>query len=127
MDTESFVGAYRTPRKRANCFYRHAMWRRLVYSDGVKECLETGLYWLMDIVGNECVKPVLDSSLTTMATLQVDVLDGRASLRIDMQSDTPPVWMKCVRYTDMPDGRWTFLLAKGDVYREMKAILPTET
>lgn len=127
MDTESFVSAYREPRKRACCFYRHAMWRRLVYSDGVKECLEAGLYWLMDIVGNECVKPVLDSSLTTMAILQVDVLDGRASLRIDMQSDTPPVWTKRVRYTDMPDGRWTFLLSKGDVYRELKAILPTES
>ncbi len=126
MDTESFVGAYRKPRNSANCFYRHAMWRRLVYSEGVKECLETGLPWLMDIIGIECVKPVLDSSLT-MAILHVDVSkDGRASLRLDPQSDTPPVWTKCVRYTDMPDGRWTFLLAKGDVYREIKAILPTE-
>lgn len=125
MDTESFVGSYSEPRNGANCFYRHAMWRRLMYSDGVKECLETGLYWLMDIIATECVKHVLDSS-QAMGILQVHVKDGTASLRLDMHSEATAAWTKCSQYTDMPDGLWTFLLFKGDGYREVKAILPTE-
>lgn len=124
MDTESFLRAYGESRNGANDFYRHTMWRKLVYSDGVKECLETGVYWLMDVIGTECVKPVLDSGLP-LGILYVNVNDGKADLRIEMQDDVV-LWKKRVEYTDMPDGEWTFYLANDGDTRQISAILPTE-
>lgn len=123
MDTESFLKAYGEPRNGVNDLYRHAMWRRMVYSDGVKECLETGLYWLLDIVGTECIKPVLNSGLP-LGILFVDVKEGKAHLRLEMQDDDV-LWKKRVEYTDMPDGEWKFFLG-NDGDGDIRMILSSE-
>lgn len=123
MDAEPFLKAYGESRNGVNDFYRHAMWRRMVYSDGVKACLETGLYWLLDIIGTECIKPVLNSGLP-LGILYVAVQGSKAHLRLEMQDDVV-LWEKRVEYTDMPEGCWTFYLA-NDGDGDIRMILSSE-
>ena len=77
MDIEKFTKAYGESRNGANHFVRHPLARNFAYSDGVQECAECGLYWLLDIlatelpayfkrnedVSNQCIVKVKDGPL----------------------------------------------------------------
>lgn len=122
MNTEAFKAAYGASRNGADHFIRHGMWRRLRYSDGVRDCAEAGCYWLLDIVGTELWQPFSAEGEGAMGILTVTVANGAADLKLEFQDDKP-VWGRRVEFTDMPDGEWSFYIAhEGD----LAMILPTE-
>lgn len=108
MNIEQFTAAYKsTDRNGANGFVRHPFNRKFVYSDGVQECAEAGVYWLLDIVATECAKLVVEQGY--QGILEVEVKDSEADLRLSFE-DGVYAWQRHIDYTDMPEGRWVFVL-----------------
>jgi hypothetical protein len=125
MHKQQFLSVYNESRNGLNSRIRHPLARKLVYSDGVRDCADTGMYWVLDIVGTECVSLVMnDESLDGSAFLYIDVKDDRAKMTLVRDSGEPPVWTKDIEYTDMPEGRWCFYLS-ADVDHVLM-YLPTE-
>lgn len=123
MNTEKFIAAYNESRNGANQFFFNPMYRQMQYSDGVKECAEAGCYWLLDIIGTECLKP-LRASGEGMGIIEVHVRDGKANLYMTTSDSAPPIWHRKVEATDMHPGEWTFYLA--DEGERFALILPSE-
>lgn len=123
MNTEAFKLAYGMSRNGANDFFRHSLVKHFHYSDGVQQCAEAGVYWLLDVVATEFLKP-LRTSGESMGILEVLVVDGGAKIELTISEDTPPVYRKRIALTDMPDGKWAFYLA--DEGERFALILPTE-
>lgn len=127
MNTEKFIAAYNASRNGANQFFFNPMYRKMQYSDGVKECAEAGCYWLLDIIGTECLKPLRDAG-TPMGVVSVVVpkpgTDSGARLELSTEDYTPPAWTRDLEYTDLPKGEWTFFLA--DEGERFALILPSE-
>lgn len=116
MDTEKFLAAYNASRNGCNERYRHPLVRRFVYSDGVKDCAEAGCYWLLDIIATE-VMDIFKKQTVSMGFIgfvRVDVADSKATIFLD-RDENEQVWSRAVDYTDMPDGRYTFMITdEGD-------------
>lgn len=123
MNTSEFIRAYRESRNGANGFFFNPLYRSMAYSDGVKECAEAGCYWLLDIIGTECLKP-LRAAANPMGIVEVTVAGGKAKVTLTDGDDEPPLWNRAIDYTDMPEGSWTFYLA--DEGERFSLILPSE-
>ena len=123
MNTEKFIETYNLSRNGANGFLFNPLYRQLHYSDGLRDLAETGCYWLLDIIGTECLKP-LRAANTGMAIVEVTVKDGRAELALTEGDEQPPLWKRSIEWTDMPEGTWLFYLA--DEGERFSLILPTE-
>lgn len=121
MNTQQFLNAYNESRNGANRFYRHPLVRTFIYSDGVQEVAEAGCYWMLDIIGTECLSLVRDEG--RQGIVNVEVQDGKASMRLSFDDDST-AWRKKVDYTDMPDGDWAFVL--GWDGQKMSMILLSE-
>lgn len=124
MNTEKFKAAYGESRNGANQMYFSKMLPGMVYSDGVKDCAEAGIYWLLDIMATECVRPVLDSN-RPLGILYVRVTKGATAITLELQDDVPPVWTRNIASTNLPDGKWIFYLG-NDGDGKVTVILPTE-
>ena len=109
MDNQAFTRAYDEFRSGVHEVYQHPLGRALLYSDGVKECAETGCSWLLDIIATECLKPLRDS-LTGLGTVEVMVFNRSASLRLVVEDGGPAIWTREIEHTDMPEGLWVFFL-----------------
>ena len=108
MDTAAFLKAYNEGRNGANLFVRHSLARSFQYSDGVRDCAEAGLYWLIDIAATELPQVI---PLGDLGILTFKVLGGRGDLKLEIQDDVPPAWERHIDLTDAPDGTWLFYIA----------------
>ena len=109
MDTKQFLGAYSESRNGCNFFVRHPLVPVFQYSDGVKDCAEAGMYWLLDIIATECLKP-LRLSGDQQSLVNVAVKNGKCVIALSIEDDAPPLWKRKVAYTDLPDGEYIFEL-----------------
>lgn len=110
MDTDKFLAAYNETRNGANEMYRHPLVRNFTYSDGVKECAEAGMYWLLDVVATEALKPMAQTEYF-QGVVALKVVGSRAIVELTVEDDAPPIWAKPIEHTDAPEGEWKFLLA----------------
>lgn len=122
MNTEDFLRIYRESRNGANEMYRHPLWRRLVYSDGIRDLADAGCHWLLDIIGTEVVQAM--TRCTGLGILKVAVGGGQAHLELSLSDDAPPAWQRPIPYTDLPDGEWILYLSSDG--RDCTVILPNE-
>jgi hypothetical protein len=123
MDTNAFTQAYRESRNGANYFVRHFFVRSFQFSDGVEACAAAGCFWLLDILATE-VPQVMKAKREEMLTIHVDVTeDGKATIT-GLGSGDIEVYRRPIDSTDMPPGRWTFILVDEESRRAL--ILPTE-
>jgi hypothetical protein len=123
MNNTAFIAAYGESRNGANCFYRHGLARNFHYSDGVRDCAETGCYWLLDMIATEATTK-LRASGDIMGIVEVRVADEAATITMTVADDKPPVWKKRITYTDMLAGVWKFYLT--DEGSRFALILPSE-
>jgi len=121
MDSEKFIATYGESRNGANFFVRHWAVRKFQYTDGVKDCVDCGLHWFLDLVATEA--PV-HLRIGDMGIIELNVGKGVAKVSMTLSDDKPPVWVRASIHTDAPEGTWTFYLAhEGERYA---LILPTE-
>lgn len=117
MNTEAFLSAYNESRNGMDNFYQHWAVRCFAYSEGVRECANEGIAWLIDIAATE-LPGVIRKHGETLATLNVKVKNGKAQLTLSGPGDIPLGWSKTVDWTDMPDGEYAFLIAnEGGEFR----------
>lgn len=122
MNIEKFLEVYNESRNGANEFYRHFFVASFHYSDGIRACAETGLYWLIDILATEAPAQMRKAD-QVLATVTLTVLNSKAKLMLSGSGDVV-FWKKNIDFTDMPDGTWNFLLSDEGVRRAL--ILVTE-
>jgi hypothetical protein len=108
MNTEAFLKAYNESRNGTDQFHFNPLYRNFLYSDGVKECAEAGCYWLLDILGTEM--PAVFKQQSGMVIINVTVKDSVANIVGGFQDDSIE-YTKRVEFTDMPEGRWSFLIS----------------
>ena len=125
MQMQRFLDAYGDVRNGADFMVRHPLVRHFLYSSGVQECAEAGLYWLLDVIGTEGVdymrKRVHESNFMI---IYFDVKDSKATIKGAMSDSDPTEWMSEVAWTDCEDGNWTFYMQyDGQKYA---LILPSE-
>lgn len=125
MDMQKFKAAYSESRNGANKMFRHPLVRKLIYSDGVQECADAGLYWMLDILATEGVQHMakhLDDGL--MVVYFSAYADRSALIKGTLSDGDPTPWMRKVAFTDCEPGQWTFYMAyDGEHY---SLILPSE-
>lgn len=114
MNIEAFKKAYNESRNGTDGWTRHPLAPYFVYSDGVKECAEAGCYWLLDILGTELSKVFRTHQAGFLMVIKVKVADGGARIEGSFWDEEPPQYKRKVDYTDLPEGTWTFFVARGD-------------
>jgi hypothetical protein len=127
MDEAKFKSIYGESRNGCNYRVRHPMCRKFLYSDGVKDLAEVGMYWLLDIVGTEVAQAIKKhaNEFGGMAFLHAVVKDGKADLSLVRDDGETPKWERHSDFTDLPEGKWIFYLAdEGDGHVFM--YLPSE-
>lgn len=110
MNTEKFLSVYNESRNGANGFFRHPLCSNFAYSDGVQECAEAGCYWLLDILATELPR-VMRGARENLVTVTVTVKKGKAKITASGSGDVLLPWKKSISWTDLPEGKWVFLLA----------------
>ena len=122
MNTEKFIQTYNESRNGANEFYQHPLVRKFAYSDGVRDCAECGIYWLIDIAATE-LPNILTEHREYLGVLTASVKGSVANLRMTGSCDLV-LWNRTIDWTDMPDGDWVFFISDdGDHFT---CILPSE-
>lgn len=111
MNTEAFLKAYNESRSGTNGYTRLPLTPSLVYSDGVKECAEAGMYWFLDIVGTEAVPLALKTY--DLGIINITVKDSQALIKLEFDDDVI-AWTKHIDYTDLPNGKFTFAVQNND-------------
>lgn len=125
MDTDKFINAYRAGRNGTDKFYRHALVRRFVYSDGVRECADAGCHWLVDVLATELPAQFDRHGKGSMCIVHVAVANATAEIAGEFEDNDPDPWRKHVPYTDLPTGTWDFFVV-DDGSAVLSCILPTE-
>lgn len=125
MDIEAFKKAYSKSRNGTDRFHFNPLYRKFLYSDGVKECAEAGCYWLLDILGTELPDEFKRAQETT-CMVYVVVKDNKAEIIGKFYDDDPTPWIKKIDSTDMPDGTWEFYVAHEGPEFGYRCILLTE-
>jgi len=123
MDNAKFIKIYNESRNGANGMLFNPLYPKLNYSDGVRDCAETGCYWLLDIIGTECLVPLRKQNVR-MGVITVKVANEKAVMTLITNDDMPPAWSREMDYTDMPEGEWLFYLS--DEGERFVLILPSE-
>lgn len=105
-------------------YYRHALARGVVYSDGVKYFADTAdAYWLLDILATELPKFVLKHRIIFVTC---SVKDGKAKLSANADEDEPNLWERDIHFTDCPEDDWLFYMAGGGDAHQVLIMLPSE-
>jgi hypothetical protein len=104
MNTEAFLKAYRQYRNGTDAFHFNPLYRKFLYSDGVKECAEAGCYWLLDILGTELPAEIIGK----------------------FHDDDEAPYTKQIDWTDMPEGTWEFYVVYEGAEFGYRCILLTE-
>lgn len=90
-------------------YYRHALVRAMVYTDGVRFFAENaggGAYWFLDIVATEILRL---QGRDPFLSITLSVADGRGQIVAD-DGNGNVLFRKDVRSTDCPPGDWRFYL-----------------
>lgn len=126
MDMQKFQAAYSESRNGANKMFRHPLARNFIYSDGVQECAQAGLYWLLDIIATEGVQHMkAQGELGDFMVIYFSVDEGsRATIKGSLSDADPVSWQRVVGYTDCGPGQWTFYMAFDGQHYSL--ILPKE-
>lgn len=111
MNTEAFIQAYKESRNGTYFFERHPLVRSFISSDGVKECVEAGCYWLLDILATEIQPNQFKEKQSTLCIVQVVVKDQKCEITGEFFDGDPSPYSKHVSYTDLPEGTWNFYLS----------------
>jgi len=110
---EKLQRLYDESRNGSDGYTRHGMFRKLIYTDGVRELAETaGAYWLLDVIATEA-SPVMLAQWETGATLgivEIEVVGSTAVIRLTTSDDLPPIWTRRIGYTNFPEGTWLLYL-----------------
>jgi hypothetical protein len=114
MNIQAFNAAFNESRNGANAFYSHWYDPRFEYSDGVKDCAEAGCYWLIDMLATELPAVMIETG-ATQGIVSLIVKDNKGHVELTLEDDAPPVWKHELAYTDMPDGKFDFMLANESV------------
>jgi hypothetical protein len=105
-------------------YYRHALARGVVYTDGVKYFADkAGAYWLLDIVATELPKFVLKHRIIFVTC---SVKSGKAKLSANADAGKSNLWERDINFTDCPEGDWLFYMAGGGDAHQVVILLPTE-
>lgn len=125
MDMQKFKAAYSESRNGANKMFRHPLVRKFIYSDGVQECADAGLYWMLDILATEGVQHMKKHADDGLMVVYFSAYADRSALiKGTLSDDDPTPWMRKVAFTDCSPGQWTFYMAyDGEHY---SLILPSE-
>jgi len=121
MNTE-FARIYNQSRNGANTLTRHPLVRKFVMSDGVIDCAECGMWWLVDIAATE-IPAIMKRHSETLGIFTARVKEGHAVLNLTGAGDVE-IWKRVIDWTDMPDGEWVFYV--GDDGDHYTMILPSE-
>lgn len=102
-------------RNGADFFVRHPL-VPLRYSNGVKEFVELGAYWMLDIIGTEIVdwlrKHPANNSFP-MVVIKVVGKDSKGTITAETEDDDPHAYQRNIDYTDF-EGEVTFFLQEED-------------
>lgn len=109
MNIEKFKQVYAESRNGCNEFILHPLVRSFAMSDGVRDLADTGVWWLLDIAATE-IPAVLKKSEEYQGTFEARVAKGVANLLFSVD-DGIYIWKRRIDWTDMPDGKWQFLIA----------------
>lgn len=120
MQVEQFVAAYNQPRNGANFFVRHWWNKKFQYSDGVQECAETGLHWVLDKLATE-VAPLV--KVGDLGIVKLKTAGDKVTIELHLEDGEPPAWTTTLT-GDAPPGEWIFYLTNEDV--RWALILPSE-
>lgn len=118
MNAEKFLSIYNESRNGCNSFYRHPLIRKFLISDGVKELADEGCWWLIDIAATELPTILRKVGGYATGTLVVTAKDGKADLEMTGCGDIH-LWKKKIDMTDLPEGRFVFLVADSDHHFNM--------
>ena len=128
MNTEKFTQIYNESRNGANGFIRHPLARNFAFSDGVRDLADTGCWWMLDIFATELpavFRKNEDVSNQCIVTAVVTP-NQRASLYAEFE-DGVVAWKRGGIQTDLPVGRWKFLVAdEGEGPTPYRMILISE-
>src|SRR5215471_14079566 len=83
-------------------FYRHALNRRMLYTDGVQYLAEkAGAYWLLDKIATLQLEPAIRGE--EFQVWRLTVTDSRARLTCDDGNDnSAPLYAEDIDFTDFP-------------------------
>jgi hypothetical protein len=111
MNMQKFLAAYNETRNGANKMIRHSLVRDMIFSDGVRDCVTAGLWWMLDVVATEGVDHMRRQEPygLMIVTFKVDN-NSVATLTGRLQDDDPKPWVRKVSWTDCEPGEWKFLL-----------------
>lgn len=125
MDNDKFIAAYEESRNGTEHFYFNKLMPKFFYSDGVKECAETGCYWLLMRMGTE-VLGVFKQRKEYLAIVTVAVKDNKAVITTTFEEEDPNPFIMTVDLTDMPEGEWNFYIYNEGPEFGFRCILPSE-
>lgn len=123
MNQTEFKRIYGESRNGANGFARHSLARNVIYSDGVQDLAETGVYWALDIFATELPK-MMRRHEEYMLVITIGVKGSGARITATGSGDKVLPWSRDIDWTDMPEGDWLFYMSDdGDTFT---IILPSE-
>lgn len=125
MNTKQFIDAYNESRNGTDAFHFNPLYRKFLYSDGVRECAEAGCYWLLDILGTELPGAFAKRPDAFLCIVTVTVKNESAKIVGEFDDDDEKPYRKSINYTDMPDGEWIFYVS-DDGDGKLRCILPKE-
>lgn len=98
-------------------WYRHALVRPFLYTDGVKLFADmAGAYWFLDIIATEVFRY---QAREEFIHIKMDVKGGAAVITAD-DGNGAVFWSRNIDFTDCPEGEWRFYLANSTM------LLPSE-
>jgi hypothetical protein len=99
-------------------WYRHALARKSLISFGLREVADAGCWWLIDILCTEYADKLLADDkanrIDGTPTIEVRVKDGKARIQMTYCDEGPTIHGNKIAYTDMPEGKYTFLAGVED-------------
>ncbi len=110
-------------------WYRYALNRNLIYTDGVKFLAENGgeqgAYWFIDKVACE-IAPLLKSKKERFGCINlcVGVIDKNQATVLVTDGNDKQLAASHIHYTDMQAGDWKFYLIDDETH--MTLLLPSE-
>lgn len=107
MDAKKFEEIFNESRNGCSGYFRHWAVRNFVYTDGVKDLADTGVHWLLDIIATEVAQKV---PVGPVGVITCIVDDSGAAITLSLEDDAPAVWARKIDFTDMPIGKWAFII-----------------
>lgn len=126
MDQDKFIKAYKEVRNGTNNYYFDRLVPHLLYSDGVKECMDAGCRWLLYTLGTELISPFNKQRETTSLCIVTVTVAGNAAKIVGQFNDEGTnAYTKDIPYTDLPEGEWMFYVSVVDEHKYLLYI-PSE-